>query len=211
MSELLKHPGESSNDNLTPEGKAAAHSRRTFLFKLALALNGAVGLVLAVPLVGYLLGPAMKKGSKDGSWIAIGPTSDFQTGETRLVDFESPVSSLGDGQTAKVACWVRRIYRTVRDVPIKIRISRGEAHRVLADPPSIIRIVPPRSEAVQAQVAVEVAALEEVQAGVGGVGLRQDVAVSVVGDLVEDVAGRGHDHPHRVLLIGQIEFCLPAG
>jgi hypothetical protein len=30
MSELLKHPGESSNDNLTAEGKAAAHTRRAF-------------------------------------------------------------------------------------------------------------------------------------------------------------------------------------
>jgi Rieske Fe-S protein len=109
MSELLKHPGESSNDGLSPEGKAAAHTRRTFLFTLAVGLNAVVGAVLAVPLIGYLLGPAMKKDSQAGSWIAIGSVSDFQTGETQLVDFESPVSSLGDGQTAKVPCWVRRI------------------------------------------------------------------------------------------------------
>jgi hypothetical protein len=108
VSELLKHPGESSNDSLTPEGKAAAHTRRTFLFKLALGLNAAVGAVLAVPLIEYLLGPAMNKDSQEGSWIAIGSASDFKTGETELVDFESPVRSLGDGQTAKVACWVRR-------------------------------------------------------------------------------------------------------
>jgi len=109
MSELLKHPGESGNDNLTHEGKAAAHTRRAFLFKLAIGLNAVVGAVLAVPLLGYLLGPAMKKDSKEGSWVSLGPMSDFPTGETRLVDFESPVRSLGDGQTAKVACWVRRI------------------------------------------------------------------------------------------------------
>jgi len=109
MSELLKHPGESGNDNLTPEGKAAAHTRRAFLFKLAVGLNAAVGVVLAVPLVGYLLGPAMKRDSKEGSWVSLGPMSDFTTGETRLVDFESPVRSLGDGQTAKIPCWVRRI------------------------------------------------------------------------------------------------------
>jgi len=109
MSELLKYPGESSNDNLTPEARGAAHSRRAFLFKLALALNGVVGVVLAVPLVGYLLGPAMKKDSREGAWISIGATADYQIGQTRLVDFDSPVSSLGDGQTAKVACWVRRI------------------------------------------------------------------------------------------------------
>jgi Rieske Fe-S protein len=109
MSELLKHPGESGNDDLTPEGKAAAHTRRAFLFKLAVGLNALIGTVLAVPLLGYLLGPAMKKDSQEGSWISLGPMSDFPTGETRLVDFESPLRSLGDGPTAKVPCWVRRI------------------------------------------------------------------------------------------------------
>ncbi len=109
MSELLKHPGESGNDNLTPEGKAAAHTRRVFLFQLAVGLNAIVGAVLAVPLVGYLLGPAMKKDAKEGSWVSLGPMSDFPPGETRLVDFESPVRSLGDGQTAKIPCWVRRV------------------------------------------------------------------------------------------------------
>jgi menaquinol-cytochrome c reductase iron-sulfur subunit len=109
MSDLLKYPGMSENDELPPEGKAAAHSRRVFLFKLSLMLNAAVGTVLAIPLVGYLLGPAMKKESSTGAWIPIGSLSTFPTGETRLVDFESPMKSLGDGETAKVACWVRRI------------------------------------------------------------------------------------------------------
>jgi Rieske Fe-S protein len=107
MSELLEHPGESSNNELSPEGKAAAHSRRTFLFKLA--LNGLVGLVLAVPLVGYLLGPAAKKDEETGAWVALGPLKNFPAGETTLVDFVSPVKSLGDGETAKLACWVRCI------------------------------------------------------------------------------------------------------
>jgi menaquinol-cytochrome c reductase iron-sulfur subunit len=42
--------------------RAAKHSRRSFMFKLALLANGAVGAVLAVPIIGYLLGPAMRKG-----------------------------------------------------------------------------------------------------------------------------------------------------
>ena len=109
MSEFLKHPGESSNDALSAEGKAAAHTRRTFLFKLSLLLNGAVGAVLAVPLFGYLLGPATKKTSSVGGWIGLGPVTQFPVGETRLVDFQSPTTSLGDGETGKVACWVRRI------------------------------------------------------------------------------------------------------
>lgn len=109
MTELLKQPGESSSNDLTPAAKAAAHTRRTFLFKISVLLNAAVGAVLAVPIAGYILGPAMKKSSSVGSWIAIGSADDFPVGETRLADFTSPVASLGDGETAKVACWVRRI------------------------------------------------------------------------------------------------------
>ena len=109
MSELLKHPGESSNDDLSPEGKAVAHSRRTFLFKLSVLLNAAVGTVLAVPIAAYLLAPAMKRSANVGSWLTIGSVDDFPVGETRLVDFQSPVARLGDGQTGKVACWVRHI------------------------------------------------------------------------------------------------------
>ena len=112
MSELLEHPGESENNDLSPEAKAAAHTRRAFLFKLSVALNAVVGTVLAVPLVGYLLGPAVKKDSQTGAWVDLGKTDDFPVGETRLVDYESPVKSLGDGETAKVACWVRRISQT---------------------------------------------------------------------------------------------------
>jgi len=109
MSEFLKYPGESSNNALSAEGKAAAHTRRAFLFKLAVGLNALVGAVLAVPIVGYLLGPASKKKSDSGSWISIGEVSEFPVGETRLAEFRSPVATFDDGETAKVSCWVRRV------------------------------------------------------------------------------------------------------
>ena len=109
MSELFKHPGESSNDDLSPEGTAAAHSRRTFLFKISVLLNAVVGTVLAVPIAAYLLSPAMKRSANAGGWLAIGSVNDFPVGETRLVDFQSPVAGLGDGPTGKVACWVRHV------------------------------------------------------------------------------------------------------
>lgn len=89
--------------------KAAAHTRRAFLFKLSLLLNAAVGAVLAVPLFGYLLGPALKKSSSVGAWITLGSLTEFPVGETRLADFVSPVANFNDGETAKAACWVRRI------------------------------------------------------------------------------------------------------
>lgn len=109
MTEFLKYPGESSNDHLQPEGKALAHSRRVFLFKLSLALNAAVGAALAIPLVGYLLGPIVRKSEREGSWVSLGPADKFPVGEIVLADFESPGARFGDGETGKVVCWVRRV------------------------------------------------------------------------------------------------------
>jgi len=110
MSEEPSNPippihNDPASHNLDP----AAHSRRVFLFKLSLALNAAVGAVLAVPLIGYLLGPALKKSSATGAWIPLGPLSDFPIGETRLASFRSPVASFNDGDTANTACWVSRL------------------------------------------------------------------------------------------------------
>jgi Rieske Fe-S protein len=85
------------------------HSRRVFLFKLSLLLNGAVGAVLAVPILGYILGPALKKSSSDASWINLGPIAAFPEGETRLVNFRNPVTTSWDGQTGDIPCWVRRV------------------------------------------------------------------------------------------------------
>jgi menaquinol-cytochrome c reductase iron-sulfur subunit len=93
-----------------PEGThSAGHSRRAFLFKISLLLNGAVGAVLAVPIIGYLLGPAAKKSSSYNSWVKLGPLSDFPEGETRLVNYRNPVTTEWDGQTGDIPCWVRRI------------------------------------------------------------------------------------------------------
>lgn len=105
--DLLKHPGESSNNDLSPEGKAAAHSRRVFLFKIAVLLNAAIGTVLAIPLVGFVISPMLKKSSSTGAWIKLGDLSEFPAGQTRLAEFKSPVASLDDGETAKIPCWVR--------------------------------------------------------------------------------------------------------
>src|ERR1019366_1652581 len=109
----LNHPDNPqtlSSEPLPPEdtaAKAALHTRRAFLFKLSLALNAAVGLV---PLVGSLLGPALrKKNAAFGAWTALGSINDFPVGETRLASFRSPAATFDDGDTAKVACWVRRI------------------------------------------------------------------------------------------------------
>src|ERR1700761_4076871 len=85
-------------------------SRRSFLFKLAVWINGAVGAVLAVPVFGYLLGPALKRKTDSyHAWIALGTIDAFPEGKTRLVNFQNPVTTAADGLTAKTPCWVRHI------------------------------------------------------------------------------------------------------
>jgi menaquinol-cytochrome c reductase iron-sulfur subunit len=108
-SEQLPPTDQTMTEPVRDPSASAGHSRRVFLFKLSLLINGAVGAVLAVPIFGYLLGPALKKGSSENSWISLGPLSNFPEGETRLVNFRNPVTTPWDGQTGDIPCWVRRV------------------------------------------------------------------------------------------------------
>ena len=107
--EVMKQSEPKKADRPTELADPAARSRRAFLFKLSLLLNGAIGAVLAVPIIGYLLSPALKKRSQEEAWIPIGPVGDFPAGETRLATFRNPVTTPWDGQTGNIPCWVRHI------------------------------------------------------------------------------------------------------
>ena len=85
----------------------AAVTRRWVLVSIGALLNGAVALLVAIPVVGYLLGPIRKNGGYN-SWIDLGDVSQFALGQTRLASFVNPKSMPWDGATAKAACWVRR-------------------------------------------------------------------------------------------------------
>jgi len=108
-SEPLPPTDQSAPTESAANARNAGHSRRVFLFKLSLLLNGAVGAILAVPIVGYLLGPALKRTTNEDSWINLGPLTNFPEGETRLVNFRNPVTTPWDGQTGDIPCWVRHI------------------------------------------------------------------------------------------------------
>jgi Rieske Fe-S protein len=82
--------------------------KRTFL-KAGLAVNGVVGALLAIPVVRYLLSPAMNRPAGADDWVSLGALQQFPIGETRLASFRNPVEDAFDGQTANLACWVRRI------------------------------------------------------------------------------------------------------
>jgi menaquinol-cytochrome c reductase iron-sulfur subunit len=85
-------------------------SRRGMLMKIAILFNGAVGMVLAVPIVRYILSPVIRE-RKPGyeSWVSLGPLGQFPEGQTRLATYRNPVVDPSDGETANIPCWVRRI------------------------------------------------------------------------------------------------------
>src|SRR5262245_14385259 len=66
-------------------------SRRALLTKLAILFNGLVGVLLAVPIVGYLLS-AIKRGRANAylAWVPLGAVSEFPEGQTRLATFRNP-------------------------------------------------------------------------------------------------------------------------
>ncbi len=94
---------------LVPSSDATV-SRRGFLMKLGILFNGFAAMVLAVPVVGFLLS-SVTRGCASAylSWVPLGPVSDFPEGETRLATFRNPYVMPTDGKTVDTACWVRRI------------------------------------------------------------------------------------------------------
>ena len=82
-------------------------SRRWLMMKAGIALNGLVGVALAVPIVRYLLGP-WRSDKIYESWVSLGRLKSFPAGQTRLTIFKNPFTRSWDGPTDNVACYVRR-------------------------------------------------------------------------------------------------------
>jgi Rieske Fe-S protein len=83
-------------------------SRRWLLLKVGALFNAVVGVAVAVPVVKYLLSPVQPDDAYK-SWVLLGSVDTFPVGETRLAKFTNPVSRAWDGETDRIACWVRRI------------------------------------------------------------------------------------------------------
>ena len=91
-----------------PESDGRVQDRRKFLFKLSIAINAVIGLLIATPVVRFLLGPIRPKDSYD-HWIPLGKVADYQAGTTVLAFFRNPITNPWDGETGNVACYVRRL------------------------------------------------------------------------------------------------------
>ena len=85
-------------------------SRRGMLMKLGILFNAAVGTILAVPIVRYILSPVIRE-RKPGyeSWLSLGALTQFPAGQTRLATYRNPVMTPSDGETANIPCWVRNV------------------------------------------------------------------------------------------------------
>lgn len=96
-----------SEQSISTDERNADLTRRTFLMKVGLALNAAVALALATPVVAYILGPVTRR-KEYLQWIALGGADDFTAGETKLISFTNPFTNPWDGATAMVPAYVRR-------------------------------------------------------------------------------------------------------
>ena len=106
MSET-KLPVEQHEEEAAPVDPLAV-SRRWLLLTVGAFFNAIVGVAVAVPVVKYLLS-SVKSDNAYKSWVSLGPIDTVPVGETRLSKFTNPVSREWDGETDRVACWVRRI------------------------------------------------------------------------------------------------------
>jgi len=85
-------------------------TRRGLFMKMGILLNGLVAIVIATPIVRFLLSSvSFGRVNPYLSWVPLGSVSEFPEGETRLATFRNPYVMPTDGKTADTACWVRRV------------------------------------------------------------------------------------------------------
>ncbi len=83
-------------------------TRRDWLFGVGVAVNVAAGLLLAVPLIGFVFASFVeRKDPRD--WISLGSFGGFRENSTRIATYRNPFTRPWDGQTADIPCWVRRV------------------------------------------------------------------------------------------------------
>jgi menaquinol-cytochrome c reductase iron-sulfur subunit len=103
MDEKLPPPSPAEQEQRLTQERV---SRRTLMMNIGIALNAAVALAIATPVVAYLLGPVTRR-KEYRHWIDVGGTSDFQPGETRLITYRNPFTDSWDGETANIPAYVR--------------------------------------------------------------------------------------------------------
>ncbi len=81
-------------------------SRRGFLTVITAAAGSVAAVLVAAPVIGFVLGPVLRRRGSD--WRAVGPATGFDQGKTVKVSFEDAGAEPWAGRTAKTAAWLRR-------------------------------------------------------------------------------------------------------
>jgi menaquinol-cytochrome c reductase iron-sulfur subunit len=83
-------------------------TRRDWLFAAGVTVNVAAGILLAVPLIGFVFSSFVER--KDPrAWISLGPVDAFPENATRIATYRNPYTRPWDGETANIPCWVRHL------------------------------------------------------------------------------------------------------
>jgi menaquinol-cytochrome c reductase iron-sulfur subunit len=91
--------------NRTGEPLVAATSRRTLLSAVSLGAGAIAAAVVAVPVVGFVLGPLL--GKRPVVWRNVGSIANYPVGQTTAVRFEAASELSWAGVSARMAAWLR--------------------------------------------------------------------------------------------------------
>jgi menaquinol-cytochrome c reductase iron-sulfur subunit len=84
----------------------AKSSRRWFLSSLTAGAGIVGGIAVAIPAIGFLLAPLLKKAPR--TWQAVGKVSDFEIDRIVEVTIEDTSAVPWTGETATTGAWLRR-------------------------------------------------------------------------------------------------------
>lgn len=95
-------PAVARSDEFGP----ASPERRRFLSRLSIGLGGAIGAIVAVPFVSFLLAPLLRRPREE--WRAVGSVGQFAVGQTVQVAVDDPSPLAWAGVVSKTAMYLRR-------------------------------------------------------------------------------------------------------
>jgi menaquinol-cytochrome c reductase iron-sulfur subunit len=82
-------------------------SRRRLFTRLSFACAGAIGALVGLPVIGFLVAPILRPAR--AQWRGVGKVASFGVGQTVKVEFTDPSPLPWSGITAKTAAWLRRV------------------------------------------------------------------------------------------------------
>ncbi len=102
----LPRAGTTPSEPASPSADPAQLPRRRFLTRVSLALSAAIGAIVGLPVIGFLLAPLTRRAPR--VWRPVGRVDEFKIGETVSVRFEDASPLPWAGVTARTAAWLRR-------------------------------------------------------------------------------------------------------